>query len=106
VQVLRDLVERVMAHAVDDVAGQELSDVDVGALMQQCLDAAEALGASHNIAVHRAGPRVLWCRIALSRLRSVLMNLLGNAVEHNRPSGNVEVSWLHDGRQLRIPHQR
>jgi two-component system OmpR family sensor kinase len=76
--------------------------VDVGEVIGQCLDSAEALGASHSITIQRSGPRVLWCRIAASRLRSVLMNLLGNAVEHNRPNGTVEVSWLHDGQQLRI----
>jgi len=102
VQVLRVLVERVMEHVGNDVAGEDLQNVDVGTIIQQCLDAAEALGMSHNITVHAAGPRSLWCQVASNRLRSILMNLLGNAVEHNRAGGNVEVSWLHDGQQLRI----
>ncbi len=102
VQVLRVLVDRLMEHISNEAPLDELpQDVDVAQLIDQCLDAASAIGSSTNVQVARSGPRPLFCRLPPNRLRSVVMNLLGNAVEHNRVGGRVEMTWMHDGEKLR-----
>ncbi|HEX8522611.1 MAG TPA: HAMP domain-containing sensor histidine kinase [Tepidisphaeraceae bacterium] len=102
VHVLRVLVERLMEYVSNDTFNEEdPQDVDVAAVFHQCLDAGAALATEKNIQIHRAGPRPLWCRIPPNRLRSVAMNLIGNAVEYNRPGGRVDMTWIHDGEKLR-----
>ncbi len=102
VQVLHVLVERLMEHVSDEAFNdEEPREIDVAALADQCLDAAAALGEAKNIEIVRTGPRPLWCLLPPNRMRSVIMNLLGNAVDHSHPGGRVEMTWMHDGANFR-----
>lgn len=103
VQVLRLLVERLMEYVSNEnLSDEQPQDVDVATLFHQCLDAAAAIGTTNGIQVARSGPRPLTCRVPPNRLRSVIMNLLVNAVEYNRPGGSVDMTWMHDGEKLRV----
>jgi signal transduction histidine kinase len=99
--VLRVLVERLMEYVSTDTVSEEpVQDVDVSLLINQCLDAAAAIGSLKNVEIVRSGPRPIFCRVPPNRVRSVVMNLLSNAVEHNRDGGRVEMTWIHDGEKL------
>ncbi len=90
---LRRLVERLM----EQVRSQNLShdeppqDIDVARLVQECADNVAPLAAVKGIELIRQMPERLPYRAFPGRLRSVVMNLLSNAVEYNRPAGRVEV---------------
>jgi signal transduction histidine kinase len=102
-RVLRRLVERLVELVQTETAGADLVETtDASKLLNQCCDAAAELAGSRNIRVIRSIPSDLKCHISAPRLRSVVSDLLFNAVEYNKAGGRVEISCLHDSRQLRI----
>jgi signal transduction histidine kinase len=104
---LRRLVERLM----EQVRSQNLShdepakEIDVAQLLRECADNVAPLAEVRGIKLVRQVPERLPYRVAPTRLRSVVMNLLSNAVEYNQPSGTVELTCAAlngDGLKLKV----
>ena len=103
VRVLRALVDRLSEFISDARRAAHLpAAVDVVAVVIECADAAAILGRASHVSVTRMGPSQLRCVLPVGRLRSILSNLLCNAVEYNRPGGTVDISFFHDGRLLHL----
>jgi signal transduction histidine kinase len=69
----------------------ELRPVDVARLVEECADVLEPVAASRDVALVRRLPTSATIVSDEDRVRSVVMNLLSNAIEYNRPGGRVEV---------------
>lgn len=96
---LGQLVERIMTLASLD-AGNDNTTVartDASELAAGCVAVIRPLAAANNIAVsaHLADELVLETDAA--KLREVLMNLLHNAVEYNRPDGRIDLTVRPEG---------
>jgi two-component system heavy metal sensor histidine kinase CusS len=91
---LRQLVERLMQQVRSENFSHDEPprDVDVSGLLSDCADVAQTLGHPRGIEVKRKYPSGLRLATQAGRLRSVLSNLVSNAVEYNRPGGCVEIS--------------
>lgn len=91
---LRSLVERLMEQVRSEqfTHDEPAQDVDVSRLIDECADVAEALGRDRQIRVERDYPPGLRFVTQPSRLRSILTNVLSNAVEYNRPEGFVRIT--------------
>lgn len=94
---LRKLVEALMEHARGDHAGASAAaaapsqPIDVVALIRECTRLVEPLARERRLTIHHDLPPVLELVAQHDRLRSVLVNLLSNAVEYNRPGGSITV---------------
>ncbi|OYU92518.1 MAG: hypothetical protein CFE45_22955, partial [Burkholderiales bacterium PBB5] len=65
-------------------------------------------GAAQERGVQLQGPApgpALQVQADATRLRQVLVNLLGNAVKYNRPGGTVRLGWQAQGLQVRVTVQ-
>ena len=95
---LGQLVERIMTLATLDAgdARTTTTRVDAAALAADCAAVARPLAEANGLAfAAHADPVEL--DTDPDRLREVLMNLLHNAVEYNRPGGRVELRVRRDG---------
>jgi signal transduction histidine kinase len=103
-QQLRQLVEQLM----EQVRSQNLTHdeppepIDVAALLTECADTAAVLAAAKDITLVRRFAAPLPLTVAAGRLRSVVMNLLSNAIEYNRPHGTVELACSPNGNGLNL----
>jgi signal transduction histidine kinase len=89
-QLVQALLRQVRAEgesAVDDI-----SDFDASELVTQCANLAQSLAREKDILLVGDVSGALPVRAEASRLRSVVMNLLSNAIEYNKSGGSVEVS--------------
>jgi heavy metal sensor kinase len=93
-RLLRQLVERLMEQCrADELSHDEpTEDVDLAPLLTQCADQAAVLARELGVAVRADVPPSLHLTTQPQRLRSVVTNLLSNAVEYNRPGGRVELT--------------
>jgi signal transduction histidine kinase len=105
-RLLQKLVEALLAQVRSETLSHAEPDeeLDAAAVLNECADWAAALGRDRQVRVLRsyaAGQRL---RTQRGRFRSIVMNLLSNAVEHNRPGGDVEVSCVagSDAVELRV----
>src|SRR6185295_16907636 len=97
------LIERLVEQVHSEMSsGESAAALNVSDLLNECADSAAAMGAARSIKVVRSIPAELSCHIPAHRLRSVITDLLSNAIDYNAPGGKVEISCLHDGSQLRI----
>jgi signal transduction histidine kinase len=91
---MSQLVERMLALARLDAGADHLraQEVDVARLADQCSamvrPLAEARGLHMNVA--HAGPALI--KADPDKIREILTNLLHNAIEYNKPEGNIDVS--------------
>jgi signal transduction histidine kinase len=93
---LRELVQALLrqVRAEGGSPPGEIETIDAGRMVAECAELARPLGAEREVRVicPRAGDNAaLPVRGEPGRLRSVVLNLLGNAIEYNRPGGTVEV---------------
>lgn len=101
-RMMRQLVQTLLEHARSDSAAlQEPPEpFDATVLMNQCADVADGLAAERQVTVVRSVPPGLTVNSEPARVRAIVMNLLGNAVEYNHPGGNVELRAEPDGSDL------
>ena len=88
---LRLLVERLMEqvrseHLAHDEPRQE---IDLAGLLNQCADNIAELAKVKDLELCRDIPEGVRCDTAPGRLRSIVVNLLSNAVEYSFPHGKV-----------------
>jgi len=103
-RLLRRLVERLMEQCRADTLSHDEApqEMDVAPLLEECVDRAAAIGAERQVTVERTIPARLWQTTQPQRLRSVVTNLLSNAVDYNRVGGSVELAACQVGESLQI----
>jgi signal transduction histidine kinase len=96
---LGQLVERIMTLASLDAGNDRthITRVDIAELAASCAAVIRPLAAANHVAVEVAVDPHLETDTDAAKLREVLMNLLHNAVEYNRPDGVIELSAWQDG---------
>ena len=101
---LRKLVETLMEQVRSErfAHDEPPRDVDVSSLLDECASVAEALARPKGIALGRHYPPGLRLVTQPGRVRSVVINLLANAVEYNRPGGSVELIASRDVKGLDV----
>ncbi|MGN6368563.1 MAG: sensor histidine kinase [Phycisphaerae bacterium] len=103
-QVLRSLVQSLMDQVKSERFGQEVArePASPNEIIQQCAVVANALAAPLNVQVSIHADPLPCIETAPHLLRSVIMNVLTNAVEYNRPGGRVTLTASYAGSQLSI----
>ena len=86
-QLVTALLEQARSESV--VHREEPQSFDAVQLLKKCADVADGLALPRGITVTREFPGSLPIVTEHGRLQAIVMNLLGNAVEYNRPAGNV-----------------
>jgi signal transduction histidine kinase len=101
---LRQLVERVMALARLDSGVDRLRQrtVDLQDLAEQCAALVRPLAAERGIEVRVHCPKPVTWTVDADKLREVIINLMHNAVEYNRPRGAVDLTVQADGDTLDV----
>ncbi|MDB5332016.1 MAG: sensor histidine kinase [Phycisphaerales bacterium] len=103
-RMLRELVQTLLEHARSetDALKDPAEPFDATALLHQCADVAGGLAALREVTVVRSVASGLTITSEAARLRGIVMNLLGNAVEHNRVGGRVELRAHSSGVDLEV----
>jgi signal transduction histidine kinase len=103
---LKRLVHVLMEHARGEASAAAQAEAaepfDAAELLAECADIAATLGTVMDVRVERQAAGPLPVVTQPQRLRSVVMNLLSNAVEYNRPGGLVSVAARVQGGTLEI----
>lgn len=93
---LKRLVHVLMEHARGEASAASHAEapeaVDAAELLGECADLAAAIGVAKGVRVERSLPAPMPFVTQPQRLRSVVINLLSNAIEYNRAGGLVHVS--------------
>jgi signal transduction histidine kinase len=91
---MRHLVERLMALARLDAGFDKLRPrpVHVGELVEECAALVRPLAGERGLEVRVHCPKPVVWTTDPDKLREVLVNLLHNAVQYNRPDGSIDVS--------------
>jgi signal transduction histidine kinase len=94
-RLLQRLVEALLTQVRSGsfLRHHPVETVSVGCVVSECMTAITPLAAARSIRLKAEGPQNLAMSTQTDRLRSVLLNLLGNAVEHNRENGDVTVTF-------------
>jgi signal transduction histidine kinase len=87
------LVERMLALAWLDAGADQVRPeaVDVDLLVAGCAAVGKPLAEAQGLSFQVKAERPLTIRTDPDKLREVVMNLLHNAIEYNRPGGAVEI---------------
>lgn len=90
---MRQLVERLLTLARLDSGAAQISirPVDLAELMQQSLAVVRPLALEKGLALSSDVPAGLNWMTDPDKLREILINLLHNAIQYNRPEGQVRV---------------
>jgi signal transduction histidine kinase len=96
---MRQLVQALLrqVRAEGESSPDEVSDFDASELVTQCTSLAQSLAREKDILLVGSVSGALPVRAEASRLRSVVMNLVSNAIEYTRSGGFVEVSARAEG---------
>jgi heavy metal sensor kinase len=101
---MSQLVERMLALARLDAGADHLRprEVDVGKLADQCANLVRPLAEARglNLVVKHEGNTNL--KADPDKVREIVTNLLHNAIEYNRPEGNIEVNVGRDNGYLSV----
>ena len=101
---LRHLVEQLM----EQVRSQSPSHpeppqtIDISALLRECADNVAPLADVKQVAIVHRFADELSHAVPPGGFRSIVINLLGNAIEYNRPRGTVEISCSCNGHGLEL----
>jgi len=103
-QMLQQLVQTLLVHArAENRGGRDSAETfDALELLNQCADVAEGLALGAGVTVRRILPPTLEIHSKPPLLRGIVMNLLGNAIEYNRPGGTVELRAEMQGADLEL----
>jgi len=98
------LVETLMEQCRADTLTHDepAEEIDIVSVLNQCADQAQALAGERQVRVNRTLPTTFRIVTQPQRLRSVVTNLLSNAVEYNRPGGSVELIAQTNGKVLHL----
>ena len=101
---MRQLVQALLrqVRADGESVSDDISDFDASELVTQCANLAQSLAREKKILLVGDVSGALPVRAEPSRLRSVVMNLLSNAIEYNKSGGSVEVSARLEGASAAI----
>ena len=101
---MRQLVQALLrqVRAEGESAGEEVSDFDASEVVSQCASLAQSLAREKDILLVGSVSGALPVRAEVTRLRSVVMNLLSNAIEYNKSGGLIEVSARAEGELAEI----
>lgn len=101
---MRQLVQALLrqVRAEGESSPDETSEFDASELVTQCTSLAQSLAREKDILLVGSVSGALPVRAEASRLRSVVMNLLSNAIEYNKAGGAVEVSAHAEGELAEI----
>jgi signal transduction histidine kinase len=93
-KLLRRLIDTLMEQVRSDHLMDRgvIETIDVTALVRECVRAIEGLAAEKDVKVISDVPDECTITTQPDRLRSVLLNLLSNAVEYNRTGGTVRIA--------------
>jgi signal transduction histidine kinase len=93
-RLLRDLVESLMTQARAEVPtlDEPPEPIDLATVVEQVLASLMPLANEKSIQVEQDVPAGVTLLASPNRLRSILMNLVGNAIEHNGAGGAVRVA--------------
>ena len=99
---LGHLVERIMTLATLDAgtARTTVSRADAADLAATCAAVIRPLAEAHGLTLDYRGNGQLELDTDPDKFREVLMNLLHNAVEYNRPGGRVELTVRQEGDRI------
>jgi signal transduction histidine kinase len=91
---LRSLVERLMEQVRSETFShnEAWQLVDLSCLLDECISAAATLGRNRGIEVRRDFPAGMVFSTQPGRLKSVITNVLSNAVEYNKPQGTIDLT--------------
>lgn len=88
--LVQALLRQVKAeNSPDDESERRL---DAAELTSQCADLAQPMAAERQIRLTRSIQAPISVKADPARLRSVLLNLVGNAIEYNRAGGSVDIA--------------
>ena len=101
---LGGLVERVMTLAYLDAGHAHAPPipVDIGELAGGCAAVIRPLATAHGLTLRTDLPPEVEFTTDPDRLREVLMNLLHNAIEYNRPGGSITLRAERDAAGLTV----
>jgi signal transduction histidine kinase len=91
---MRQLVERIMALARIDAGSDHvrIAEIDVGELIGDVATMLNPLAAERGLKLRTQCAESQLCHTDPDKLREILVNLLHNAIQYNRPSGTIDVS--------------
>ncbi len=97
-QRMRKLMESLLELARLDAGQETLQRVpfDLSKTVNECVELVTPLAQARGIKIHCAAP-ALPCVGDPERMGQVITNLLGNAIEYNRPAGEVRVTGERQG---------
>lgn len=93
-RLLRRLVGVLLEHvrSTNPAAAVQSVEVRAGELVDRCIEVVRPIAQEHRVKLLRDCPEGLLIRTEPDRLESILINLLANAIEHNREGGEVELA--------------
>jgi signal transduction histidine kinase len=95
-QLLQRLIEALLSQirfGADRSRSLPEEESDLAQLTASCVAAVKPLADARSIRIAITGPRRLAFRTQPDRLRSILLNLLSNAVSYNCDAGTIDVSY-------------
>jgi signal transduction histidine kinase len=101
---LRKLVEELMEHARSEhLRGPDsMQEADLPAMLRECVQIVAPLAREKNVAISEELPPELPFVTQRERMRSIVLNLLSNAIEYNREGGTVRLAAERDNGTLRL----
>ena len=89
---LRKLVEQLMEHARGEhVRADAIEPGDLVPLLRECAEIVSPLATDKGVGLVQELPESMGFATQRDRVRSVVLNLLSNAIEYNRPGGSVRL---------------
>ncbi len=101
---LRKLVEQLMEHARSEhLRGPEsMQEADVPAVLRECVQIVTPLAREKDVTINEELPPQLPFVTQRERMRSIVLNLLSNAIEYNRTRGTVRLAAEREDGVLRL----
>lgn len=103
-QQMYRLVEQLLVLARLDAGAVRLrrEPVDVADLARQCVGLVRPLAEARGLAMHVAADRPQEVQADPDKVREVLNNLLHNAIEYNRPDGEIDLRVEREDGHVRV----